>query len=97
MASELELSLQRISEKSRILVERFRVVRQEKQAALERVAELEALLDKERKENQTLRMQAEFLTVSSAIAPDSESLEKARAIVANLMREVDRCIADLKD
>lgn len=97
MASDLEQSVQRIGEKARILVERYRVVEQEKAEALRRVADLERQLDIQRKENERLRMQTEFLTVSSAIAPDPDSVEHARAIVADLLSEVDRCIADLHD
>ena len=42
-------------------------------------------------------MQVEYLTVVSTIAPSRESLDETRARIAGLMREIDRCIADLKE
>ena len=50
-----------------------------------------------RHELEALKLQVEYLSVSSALAPDRDTLENTRSIIADLVREVDRCIADLSD
>lgn len=97
MAAELENTLRRISEKSRFLVERYRVLDAENRQKGARVAELEKALAERDKELEALKLQVEYLSVSSALAPDRDTLENTRSIIADLVREVDRCIADLSD
>lgn len=97
MADNLQQRLQRLGEKSRVLVERFRKVDAERIEALEKVAELQQQVARLNEEIATLRTQVEYLTVSSTVAPDRRALNDTRAMVADLMREVDRCIADLTE
>ena len=97
MASDLRNTLTRLSEKSRFLTQRYRRVTEERRQALDQVKELRNTLQQRDKEIQTLRMQVEYLTVVSTIAPGHEQLEETRAKIASLMREIDRCIADLKE
>ena len=97
MASDLRNTLTRLSEKSRFLTQRYRRVSEERKQALDQVEDLRRTLRQRDKELQTLRMQVEYLTVVSTIAPSRESLDETRARIAGLMREIDRCIADLKE
>lgn len=97
MGTDLTNTMQRIGEKSRFLVERYRVLDKENKAARQRVAELQKALTESKKEIEQLRMQVEYLTISSALSPDRKAISDTRAIIANLVREVDRCIADLND
>ena len=96
MATEsLDKSLSRISEKMHVLAQRYGTVCQERTQALERIAELEKeLRDKERRIEQ-LSLHNEYLSVSSTLAPDRDAVEKTRTIIADLVREIDRCIADI--
>lgn len=96
MATEsLDKSLSRISEKMHVLAQRYDTVCQERTQALERIAELEReLLDKEQRIEQ-LSLRNEYLSVSSTLAPDRDAIEKARNIITELVREIDRCIADI--
>ena len=97
MTSDLRDTLNRLSEKSRFLTQRYRRVSEERKQALDQVEDLRRTLRQRDKELQTLRMQVEYLTVVSTIAPSRESLDETRARIAGLMREIDRCIADLKE
>lgn len=96
MATEsLDKSLSRISEKMHVLAQRYGTVCQERTQALVRIAELEKeLRDKERRIEQ-LSLHNEYLSVSSTLAPDRDAVEKTRTIIADLVREIDRCIADI--
>lgn len=97
MASDLRASLTRISEKSRFLTQRYRRVYQEHQQALDEIEGLRNLLEQRNKEIQTLKMQLEYLSVVSTIVPSREALDQTRTKIAGLVRDIDRCIADLKE
>lgn len=97
MADQLEQSLARITEKSRFLIERYKTVSVREKEASRRVAELEKELAEARKTIQRLTVENEYLTVASNFAPDRDSREHARSVIADLVREVDRCIADLNE
>ncbi len=95
MATELDKSLARISEKAHILVQRYDAVCQERTQALERIAELEKELRDKQQRIEQLSLNNEYLSISSALAPSRDAVEKTRAIIAELVREIDRCIADI--
>ena len=97
MASELEQSIVRIGEKSRILVERYKTVVAQRDRALELKRELEARIQACEKTIAQLRQQVEYLTIASNIAPTRDSLEAARTTISELVREIDRCIADIAE
>jgi predicted RNase H-like nuclease (RuvC/YqgF family) len=97
MANELQDTLTRLGEKSRFLTERYRVVVQQRDTALSTVQELTKTLRQRDKEVEELKMKLNYLTVSSSIAPDKASLEQTTAIISSLVRDIDRCIADLKE
>lgn len=97
MATNLEQSLERIMRKCHFLTERFRAVSTMRKKAEERVAELEKELTARDKEIQGLRMQLEYLTMATTIAPGRDEVEKTRAMISNIVREIDRCIADLNE
>lgn len=97
MATDLRASLTRISEKSRFLTQRYMRVQQERDQALDELRSLQQLLDERNKEIQTLKMQLEYLSVVSTIVPSRDAIESTRAKIAGLVRDIDRCIADLKE
>ena len=96
MATEsLDKSLSRISEKMHVLTQRYDTVCQERTQALERIAELERELRDKEQHIEQLSLRNEYLSVSSTLAPDRDAIEKARNIITELVREIDRCIADI--
>lgn len=96
MASDLELSLRRIAEKSRFLTDRYKSVVDQRDKALARITELEALLEAQTKTVEKLKLELEYMTLASTIAPDRDSLDKTRAMISGLVRDIDRCIADIQ-
>ncbi len=62
-----------------------------------RVAELEAELENSRKLAGKLQQEVEFLKIATTIAPERKDVEQTRALLAELIREIDKCIADLKE
>lgn len=97
MASDIATTLTRIAEKSRLLSERYKVVLQERDEAKGKITELEKQLHDSRRQIQLMKSELEFLKVSSVLAPTAESVTATRVMIRELISEIDRCLAELKD
>lgn len=95
MAKELQNTLSRLAEKHRFLVTRYQTLLNQNNSLKERVAELEKQVAERDSRLEKLETRSEYLEISSAIAPNFAELESTRDMVADLVREIDRCIADL--
>ena len=90
MSFDYHSTLDSITAKSRLLLERYRMVVQARDEALARVEQLSQQLTQQQKEIEKLRM-------ASTLAPSRDDVEKARGMITTLVREIDRCIIDLKE
>lgn len=97
MAVDLKEQLDRVATKAYLVVERYSRLREEKNAADERIARLEDELRSNKAEIEKLRMENEYLRIASTLAPDSKRLEETRSLISGLVREIDRCILDLNE
>ena len=97
MQTNIASTLDRLGEKSRFLTERFKVVAQQRDEALARVAELEKQLHDSRRQLQLLQTETEYLKVSSVLAPTAESVTQTRVMIREIISEIDRCLAELND
>lgn len=97
MATDLRQKLERISGKARLLTERYVMVLDAKAAAMQRISDLEAELEKQSKEIERLKAQLEFQQMATTLAPSREEVDKSRAVLSKLVREIDKCIEELND
>lgn len=97
MADELQHTLNRTAEKARIILERYSIMKERLAELTAKVAEQEGMLEKIRAENQRLKSQVEFLKMAAVVAPERADIERTRALISGLVREIDKCIADLND
>ena len=97
MADELRQTLNRTAQKAQIVLQRYMLMKQKVEQMIARADELERELEKTKAENQRLRSQVQFLKMASVVAPDREDVERTRALISGLVRDIDRCIADLND
>ncbi len=95
MAQQLQDQVERIAAKCGVLLEKYTLLRDSKAAverelaeALEQVARLRVEVEQLQRENRMLRL-------ASAIAPDSESATEARRLLSKMVRDIDKCIAQL--
>ncbi len=44
-----------------------------------------------------MRQEAEHLKVVHTITPSRDDVQRTRAMISELMRDIDRCIADIGD
>lgn len=95
MAADLHSTIQRILGKTNVLVEKYQALAEE----LDRVeAEVRTLRGENAsltKENQMLRQENDYLKLARSIVPSHESLEESKAIINQLVRDVDKCISQL--
>jgi len=97
MAVELQQTVSRIAAKSRIILERYELMKRQLKADAEKIGQLEQDINRMRAENERLRSQVDYLKMAAIVAPEREDVERTRALLSNLVREIDKCIADLTD
>jgi len=97
MAGELQETIARVNAKMQILLDRYALIERRRNEALEKIAELEAELGQLKAENQKLHTEVEFLKIATTIAPDRRDVERSRALLTELVREIDKCITELNE
>lgn len=97
MAVDLKQQLERVTAKADLIVEKYRRVRQQRDEALAEVEELKRQLDNAKAEIDKLKVDKEYLSLASAIVPDRKEIENVRSLLSGLVRDIDRCILDLKE
>lgn len=97
MAVDLKQQLERVAAKADLIVERCRRLTTQRDEALAKVEDLERQLAERDKEIGRLKVDNEYLHLASALCPDRKEIENARSLISGLVRDIDRCILDLKE
>ncbi len=95
MPGELKQTIERVSNKAKILVERYHVLLESKRQADARILEQDAMILAQKKEIESLRQQVEYLQIATNVIPANSQTERTRTLISTLVREIDRCINDL--
>ncbi|MDE5838566.1 MAG: hypothetical protein K2K52_07840 [Paramuribaculum sp.] len=95
MADALRQRLDRIESKTALLRKKIVDLRDSHNADMSRISNLEKSNLMQNKEIEKLNAQVQYLSLSHTIAPKTEEVLKSRDILAQLVREIDRCIADI--
>ena len=96
MATELTEQLTRLGHKAELLVTRYDSLQSDVRRLRDEVVELKSELAAANATIEKLKVDNEYLRVSSALAPDTGSAIKTREILSGLVWEIDACVADLK-
>ncbi len=83
--------------KQQILLERYHVLEDKLKAADDKIKELESETMKQKVRIEKLEMDNEYLLMVRQIAPDRETLKKGQDLITRLVRDVDKCIEQLKE
>lgn len=97
MALEYVQNFEKLVAKAALLAEKYNLLLEDRNQALAHIQELEAQLDSQAKELEKLRQEAEYMRMASVLAPNRQQIEVTRALISGLVREIDRCIADLTE
>lgn len=97
MAFEDQDIFARIVAKANLLAQRYEALQKLKEEADAKISALEAEVGARDREIRALRQEVEYLRTAAVISPDRDQIEETRAIISGIVREIDRCIADLSD
>lgn len=93
----LQQSVERLSAKMLVFSERFQWICTQRDEALSRISDLEQQLQSLQKRVDDLVKENEFLKIATTLAPTRRDVEHTRELLSSLVREIDKCIADLKE
>ena len=97
MAANLQQRLYSIRGKATLLTQRYAELLEEKRAADAQIAELHTQLRRQQEEMARMRQQIESLQVVTTISRGREDVERSRAFLSQLVRDIDKCIAELTE
>lgn len=96
MAKDFQSQLENISSKLIVLTGKYRALEEAYRAVKNENTDLKAQLLARQKDIDDLKVENEYLRVASALrAISPDKLEETKATIANLIQDVDKCIADL--
>lgn len=95
MAGNLQQRIDRLQSKAALLTDRYKAVKRGRDEAESRAAELQARVSRLERELALKDVEIERLKVSSVLTPDHKDVEATRAFLSELVREIDKCIAQL--
>lgn len=97
MDSNVSAVLANLVGKVSVLAEKHNALASAKAEADARVAELEsALADRERK-LERLDAELQMLRTAAVLTPTKDQVERTRSIISELLKDIDRCIADFQE
>lgn len=96
MAQHVQDIASSIRSKVAVIVDRQNMLAQTIEAERAESARLKARVEELSAEVSRLKADNEYLTVMRAVAVTPQQAEQSRAMLAGLVREIDRCIAELK-
>ena len=97
MAGDLQKRLDSLTNKAQLLLKRYAMLEEENTAMKQKINELEATLSRQNRELTDKNRQIEQLQVMGVLAPTREDIEKSRAFLTGLVRDIDRCINELNE
>ena len=97
MASDLQETLNRIVNKSTILIEKYHALEAENKSLAEQVESLRSELAHLKKEDEQLQMDNKYLKIARNVASSPEEMKAAKQVIASLVRDIDKCISQLNE
>ena len=97
MATDLQATLNRIASKSEVLLERYRALEADRDAALSEIETLRSRLAEAELQIQKLRMDYEYLQVARIVTPTREAAAKGQELLSAMVQDIDKCISQLMD
>lgn len=95
MPSNYQQTLRSLSEKAKLIAQRYNVAVEQRDRARAEAEDLNKELEKCRKEITLLKVQIENLTVVRTAFPTPQAVADSKKYLSGLVREIDQCIKDL--
>lgn len=95
MAGDLQQRIDSLRGKAQLLTQRYEKLLSDKREADTTIGELKAKLAEQSKEISLLRQQLEYLRVVSPTSVTPGDAQQSRAILVQIVRDIDKCISEL--
>lgn len=95
MSQALQDTMSRISSKTQVLVERYGLLKRENDDLNRQLAEARDNNRLLQQQVEHLKREVDYLTMARNIAPTPERVAQSRQIISRLVRDIDKCIAQL--
>lgn len=95
MAVTLQQRVEKLKSKAALLQERYKALMRAKAEADTRIEQLNGEIDRLRRTLRAKETEIERLKVSSVLTPDHRDVEQTRRFISELVRDIDKCIAQL--
>lgn len=96
MPGELPSRIERLKHKAEVLFSRYQMLKEQKVLADEEISQLKATLAERDRQIENLNRNLDYMKAAVGVAPSKEELEKSRALLTHLVRDINKCINDLK-
>lgn len=97
MASDLQQTIERVSRKALHLTERYNAIRRKLEQAREQLAERDRTIERLQAEVERLTLENDYLKVVTTAYPSRADVERSRAVISRLVRQIDKCINELNE
>lgn len=97
MADELQSRLRSLQSKAKLLTERYRTLLRQKQLQDNEMLQLQHTVKRQQERISLLEQQLEHMRVITPLTVDGADMEQSRAVLTQLVRDIDKCIAELTD
>ena len=97
MPGELQQKTDRIAAKARIVIERYALIAAQRDEALSRIAVLQETVARLERRIAEMEQRNVYLRTAMSFAPTREETVRAKALLSEMVREIDLCISELKE
>ena len=97
MAGDLQQTLDRLSRKTLGLTERYVAIKQKLEQVQAQLEERDHTIEQLTLKVETLSRENDYLKVVTTVHPSRADVERSRAVISRLVRQIDKCINELND
>ncbi|MBP3590725.1 MAG: hypothetical protein J6J61_09120 [Muribaculaceae bacterium] len=97
MAIDLRQQLERVNAKTTLVLEKYALMQERLAQARAEIESLRQQLVQQQRKVEELELQRQYLMLSHTVAPGADDTRRALDMIDGLVRDIDRCIADIAE
>lgn len=97
MAIDLRQQLERVNAKTTLVLEKYALMQERLAQARAEIESLRQQLVQQQRKIEELELQRQYLMLSHTVAPGADDTRRALDMIDGLVRDIDRCIADIAE
>lgn len=97
MAIDLRQQLERVNAKTTLVLEKYALMQERLAQARAEIESLRQQLLQQQRKVEEMELQRQYLMLSHTVAPGADDTRRALDMIDGLVRDIDRCIADIAE